>query len=197
MKYHYAQGGITKATLKFDERGSSFYSKQCGKEDLISIGLETLMIGVSKNDYRLTDVSGFYNFPGPVKIMSLQVPEYKKGKVIAEVDKKTKKRKKRGTLFVEFNGKLEKFKNITIPHYEPEYYKHGDAWPNYIDLESGWICIGDPIIKKQYESVMFATNSIVVLNNKELIALWIKPKKLPKFLKKKYSKKKPQKTKKG
>jgi|GEM_PF-644371 len=53
-------------------------------------------------------------------------------------------------------------------------------WPIYINRKEGWICIGNP--KTENENLIeFAPNCIATLNNKEIIAVWLKPKTLPKL----------------
>ena len=46
-------------------------------------------------------------------------------------------------------------------------------WETYYDKKRGWICIGDCEIKET--AIMFAANIFVVIKDKEIKALWLKP----------------------
>jgi hypothetical protein len=50
-----------------------------------------------------------------------------------------------------------------------------NEWPTAYDHATGWICIGDPTPGRDAEWVEFATNTVVVLAEGELRALWLKP----------------------
>ncbi len=56
-------------------------------------------------------------------------------------------------------------------------------WPILVNPESGWICIGDPDVREPFESVEFATNSIAVLKEGMLRAIWLLPEELPDVIK--------------
>ncbi|MDQ0593694.1 RHS repeat-associated protein [Chryseobacterium ginsenosidimutans] len=57
-------------------------------------------------------------------------------------------------------------------------YNLGDNFPVYINIQTGWICIGVP--DKHGNAVEFINNCIAVIDtNEELIALWLKPEELP------------------
>lgn len=47
-------------------------------------------------------------------------------------------------------------------------------WPVYINKKEGWICIGDP--EKNGEAAEFLNNCVAVINNGELVSVWLKPK---------------------
>jgi len=54
-------------------------------------------------------------------------------------------------------------------------------WPIYVNIQSGWICIGNP--EKDSNAVEFINNCIAVIDdNNKFISLWLKPEKVPKFL---------------
>ena len=59
--------------------------------------------------------------------------------------------------------------------------KFDHEYPVYINIETGWVCVGNPNIKKK--SVEFINNCIAVINdNGNLASVWLKPKKLPIFI---------------
>lgn len=49
-----------------------------------------------------------------------------------------------------------------------------DNWKTYYDEENGWICIGNPQCENGV-AVEFAQNTLAVIDNRELKAIWIKP----------------------
>lgn len=49
------------------------------------------------------------------------------------------------------------------------------VWKTYFDNENGWVCIGDYNHTSNDQSVEFAENTIAVINEKKLKALWLKP----------------------
>ncbi len=51
-------------------------------------------------------------------------------------------------------------------------------WPIYINKKKGWVCLGNPITKDRL-LVEFAPKCIATLENEEIIAIWLKPEKLP------------------
>lgn len=50
-----------------------------------------------------------------------------------------------------------------------------DDWETYYDEKSGWICIGNPQCKNGL-TVEFAENTLAVIVDSELKAVWIRPK---------------------
>ncbi len=48
----------------------------------------------------------------------------------------------------------------------------------YVDINTGWVCIGDS--NAQGEAIEFAPNCVAIINNGQLITLWLHPKELPK-----------------
>lgn len=73
-------------------------------------------------------------------------------------------------------GQLRVLKN-----YEPgfSYSLNKAQWPVYYNQHTGWVCVGDPIVKNQ--AIMFITNVVAVIENNELQALWLKPVFLPSY----------------
>lgn len=51
-------------------------------------------------------------------------------------------------------------------------------WQVFVNKKTGWICIGNPTHKSN--AVEFCKNCIAVLDNEKLVAIWLKPKRLPK-----------------
>jgi len=50
--------------------------------------------------------------------------------------------------------------------------------PVYVNIQSGWVCIGDP--EKKGDAVEFITNCVAVIDeDKYLVSLWLKPQSLP------------------
>lgn len=53
-----------------------------------------------------------------------------------------------------------------------------DDLPMFINVQSGWLCIGNP--EKKGNAVEFINNCVVVIDDdKEFISLWLKPETLP------------------
>lgn len=50
-----------------------------------------------------------------------------------------------------------------------------DDWKTYYDEKSGWICIGNPQCENAL-AVEFAKNTLAVIVNSDLKAVWIRPK---------------------
>jgi hypothetical protein len=50
--------------------------------------------------------------------------------------------------------------------------------PVYVNVETGWVCIGNP--QKKGHAVEFINNCVAVIDDsKEFISLWLKPERLP------------------
>ena len=50
-----------------------------------------------------------------------------------------------------------------------------NEWPTFYDPISGWLCIGQPITSQTCESVEFATNTVAVIDEASLRAIWLHP----------------------
>ncbi|MRS05087.1 hypothetical protein EG832_18015 [bacterium] len=48
-------------------------------------------------------------------------------------------------------------------------------WTTYYDSDTGWVCIGDDSFSKNDIAVEFATNTIAVLKEENLKAVWLQP----------------------
>jgi hypothetical protein len=85
---------------------------------------------------------------------------------------------------VSYNVPPSKKGKLKISH--PEEYLNGigcygvnkEDWPVLINTQTGWVCIGNP--EKQDNAVEFINNCVAVIDDdKEFVALWLKPEKLP------------------
>ncbi|MEK7528602.1 MAG: hypothetical protein AAB592_02465 [Patescibacteria group bacterium] len=74
-----------------------------------------------------------------------------------------------GKFFAEFMTNKEILPGMSYGYTEPA------EWPVYVDFDSGWVCIGQPEVAQKIQAVEFATNSIAVLDNGKLIAIWLRP----------------------
>lgn len=108
-------------------------------------------ISLAVSDNIVVNVSGFCALSKSMK-SNYQVPEYKKG-----------------CLRVEHNLNYGFAYGInTDDNYE---------YPVYINIQSGWVCIGDP--EKKGNAVEFINNCVAVIDNdKEFVSLWLKPESL-------------------
>lgn len=50
------------------------------------------------------------------------------------------------------------------------------AWTTYFDKSTGWVCIGNYEEESNDVAVEFANNTIAVINQNNLKALWLRPK---------------------
>ncbi|HTE01639.1 MAG TPA: hypothetical protein VK668_20265 [Mucilaginibacter sp.] len=81
--------------------------------------------------------------------------------------------------------------NYEVPKYKKgilvveNYLEHSFAYgingkdvPIYVNIETGWVCIGNPT--RPGNAVEFITNCVAVVNEQQqLISLWLKPNQLP------------------
>lgn len=83
-------------------------------------------------------------------------------------------------------------KSITVPEYvkgelivmselKPgfSYSINQDEREIYVNYNTGWICIGNP--EKKNNAVEFINDCIAILEDEELVSLWLKPIALPKI----------------
>ncbi len=117
----------------------------------INFGLvvNTLDLTVVDDDRKVVEVSGFCGLGASIK-SDYTVPQYKEGalKVIDDL--------------------------------EPEfsYRIHKEGQPIYVNIQSGWVCIGNP--EGKGDAVEFINNCVAVIDDdKEFISLWLKPDRLP------------------
>jgi len=75
-------------------------------------------------------------------------------------------------------GELKILRSENYPSGVGCYGVNKNDWPVYVNVQTGWVCIGEP--QKQGNAVEFINNCIAVIDdNKEFISLWLKPQKLP------------------
>ena len=48
------------------------------------------------------------------------------------------------------------------------------TWPAYVNWETGWVCLGDATADGSVQAVEFATNTVAVLKDEALVALWLR-----------------------
>jgi hypothetical protein len=114
------------------------------------LALNKLTLSIANDT--VIQISGFSGFNEWIK-SSYQVPE-----------------SKNGSLVVKHNFKYGFSYRINDDD--------GYEYPVYVNLQTGWVCIGDP--KKKENAVEFINNCVAVIgSNKEFIALWLKPQALP------------------
>lgn len=68
-------------------------------------------------------------------------------------------------------------------------FKHGFAYsisesnyPVSVNINTGWVCVGQSDNYGDYRAVEFITNCIAVIEKQKLVALWLKPNTLPNLL---------------
>jgi uncharacterized protein YbdZ (MbtH family) len=128
----------------------SFYMNSVVYNIEIELILNKISLAVSDNT--VVNVGGFCGLSKSMK-SNYQVPKYKKG-----------------GLRVEHNLKHGFAYGIN----DDDDYEY----PVYINVHSGWVCIGNP--EKKGNAVEFINNCVAVIDdNKELVSLWLKPEKLP------------------
>ena len=80
-------------------------------------------------------------------------------------------------------------KNLSVPYAQPgellvllnENYQGGTGvqyaknWETYFNLDTGWICIGNPNYASTDKAVIFANNTVAVVREKTLLSVWIRP----------------------
>lgn len=109
-------------------------------------------LSLSVVDDRIIQLWGFCGLDKSMK-SNHQVPEYR-----------------RGILRVEHNLKFGFAYGIN----DDDNYEY----PIYINVQTGWVCIGDP--EKKGNAVEFINNCVTVIDDdNEFVSLWLKPQSLP------------------
>ena len=115
----------------------------------IELELIVNKISLAVLDNRITDLSGFCGLDKSMK-SNYQIPKYRKG-----------------ILSVEHNL-----------NYGLAYGINDEDLPVHVNMETGWVCIGNP--NKKGNAVEFINNCVAVIDDdKEFVSLWLKPKILP------------------
>lgn len=128
------------------------YSFYMGAIDY-DVGVEWILnkVSLASSEETIIHVSGFCGLAGYMN-SNICIPEYSKG-----------------TLKVEHN-----LKNGFA------YGIYDEDQPVYLNVKSGWVCIGDPL--KLGNAVEFIQNCVAVISDSgDLLSLWLKPKSLPKL----------------
>lgn len=145
-----------KVTYKFSNiinEGKLIYRKNESSFDFISnlcgdisIVIGYLQLTINSSTNQLVSVWGLHPYYNWIK-EDLVVPQFDKGIV-----------------------KLENNYISAISYNEEEF----TDWKTYCDKKNGWICIGEK--NTTGVTIMFATDCLVVITDKKLKALWLKPK---------------------
>lgn len=53
------------------------------------------------------------------------------------------------------------------------------AWRVYVNPDQGWVCVGNLVESGSIEAVEFATDTIAVVKDEVLKAIWLHPEKIP------------------
>lgn len=141
---------IEPKTLIYDIEECSFDTEPTVQEINFDVLINKLNLTVIDNDNRIVQVWGFCGYNEWIK-SSYEVPERKK-------------------------GNLKILDDLTSGVGSYSIYK--EELPVYINVQSGWACIGNP--EGKGHTVEFINNCVAVIDdNKEFVSLWLKPEKLP------------------
>lgn len=77
------------------------------------------------------------------------------------------------------NSLIALLDKATIPGISHRLNKDG-RWPIYINKKKGWVCIGNPKVQNK-QLIEFLPRCIAVMVGQEIVAIWLRPKELPKF----------------
>lgn len=163
MKFKFAEGAIIVGQPIYNIEDYAFDFQGLPPGSGQSLMMNTLQLAFELSQLRILYAWG-YNPYVNWKLMKSPTPIFKSGQLFFEFDSEDK--------------------NDLFPGVGFDIKKDFE-WPIYININSGWVCIGDPEAKSHTEAVEFATDTIAVLDNGELEALWIKPKNLLEDFKKK------------
>jgi hypothetical protein len=56
---------------------------------------------------------------------------------------------------------------------------NGVEWRTFVNPTCGWVCVGEPDPRSLVQAVEFAANTVAVLRDADLVALWLHPSDLP------------------
>lgn len=57
---------------------------------------------------------------------------------------------------------------------------NANRWNAFVNATSGWVCLGDPEASQDVVAVEFAPRAVAVLEKEALVAIWLRPKTIPK-----------------
>lgn len=154
MKFHIELcSTIIKKQLLYLEEECSFYMNYKNEKVHFELIINKISLGVFDN--QIIAVGGFCGLSKEMKA-KIQVPEY-------------------------INGSLKVESNLEIGLSHEINSNLNYEYPVYISIETGWVCIGNPFIKKK--AVEFIKNCVVVIDDDGLfVSLWLKPESLPENL---------------
>jgi hypothetical protein len=141
---------IEQKTLIYDIEECSFDTEPTVQEINFDVVLNKLNLTAIDDDNKIVQVWGFCGYNEWIK-SSFNVPERKKGTL-----------KVLGDLISGIGS----------------YSINKEDLPIYVNIETGWVCIGNP--EKKGNAVEFINNCVAVIDDsKEFVSLWLKPKSLP------------------
>ncbi len=136
-------------SLTYDVEDCSFDTEPSVQWINFDVVVNKLNLTVVDEDNKIVQIWGFCGYKEWIK-SNYKEPQYKKG-VLKIVDN--------------LEGGLA-------------YGISKDDLPMYVNVQSGWVCIGDP--EKKGNAVEFITNCVAVIDDdKEFVSLWLKPETLP------------------
>jgi uncharacterized protein YbdZ (MbtH family) len=141
---------VKQATLTYDIEECSFDTEPTVQEINFDVVLNKLNLTAIDDDNKIVQVWGFCGYNEWIK-SSYEIPA-----------------RKRGTLKV--------LDDLTSG--VGSYSISKKDLPVYVNILSGWVCIGNP--EKKGNAVEFISNCVVVIDDdKEFVSLWLKPHALP------------------
>jgi hypothetical protein len=141
---------LEQKTLIYDTGECSFDTEPTAKEINFDIILNRLNLTTIDSDNKVIQVWGFCGYNEWIK-SNYEVPQSKKG--ILKV----------------FNKLTSESGSFLITR---------EDVPMYVNVQTGWICIGNP--KKKGNAIEFINNCVAVIDdNQEFVSLWLKPEILP------------------
>lgn len=147
---------VEQKTLIYNIEDCSFETESSTLEINFDVVINKLKLTAIDNDNRIVQVWGFCGYNEWIK-SSYEVPERKKG-VLKVLD--------------------------DLPSGVGSFLINKNDVPMYVNVQSGWVCIGNP--EKKGNAVEFINNCVAVIDeDKEFISLWLKPKILPNILRRK------------
>lgn len=57
---------------------------------------------------------------------------------------------------------------------------NANRWSTFVNTASGWVCLGDPEASQNVVAVEFAPNSVAVVEKGVVVAIWLRPRTIPK-----------------
>lgn len=128
----------------------SFDTEPTVQETNFDVVINKLNLTAIDDDNKIVQVWGFCGLDKKMK-SSYEVPERKKG-VLKVLD--------------------------DLPSGVGSFSINKEDVPMYVNVQSGWVCIGNP--EKKGNAVEFINNCVAVIDdNRDFVSLWLKPETLP------------------